>query len=261
MYAFLGYGNGALTQKIRFGSHQFYDPQQVLVSDFNGDGRLDYVVFDYFRIYVFFGSVNEAYLDMTSFSTGNNSSPRSVCVDDLNNDNRLDIVVANAGSNNIGVFLGLGFGDFADQTTFSTGTGSVPYSVALGDFNNDNRMDIAVANYGTGNVGIFLGYGNGTFTSQTTYVTDPTSDPCSIVVGDVNNDTRLDIVVANIYANYILVLVGVGDGSFANKTIIHMGYGSLPIFVRLSDLNNDHILDIAVTNYGYGNIEILSNVC
>ncbi len=257
----LGYGNGALAGNIRFGSDDFYDPQQVLVSDFNGDGRLDYAVMDHYRIYVFFGSVNEDYLGMTSFTTGNNSSPRSVCIGDLNNDNRLDIVVANVGNNNIGVFLGLGFGDFADQTTFSTGNASEPYFVALGDFNNDNRMDIAVANYGSGNVGIFLGYGNGTFTSQTTYATDPTSDPCSLAVGDVNNDTRLDIVVANFYANYILVLFGVGDGSFANNTIIHMGYGSLPIFVRLGDLNNDSILDIAVTNYGYGNIEILSKVC
>jgi hypothetical protein len=257
----LGYGNGALAPLIRLESDTFYNPQQVLVADFNGDGRLDYAVMDCYGIYVFFGSVNEGYLDTASFSTGNNSSPRSICVSDLNNDNRLDVIVANTGSNNIGVFLGSGSGDFAPQTTFSTGDNSQPYSVALGDFNNDNRTDVAVANYGTGNIGIFLGYGNGTFTPQRTYATDHTSDPCSIVVGDVNNDTRLDIVVASFHADYVMVLLGVGDGSFTNKTIIDMGYGSLPISVVLSDLTSDNILDIAIANYGYGNIEILSQVC
>ena len=239
----------------------FYSPQQVLVSDFNGDGRLDYAVYDFYRIYVFFGSVLDSYLDMRSFPTGNDSLPRSIGVGDLNNDNKLDVIVANSGSNTIGVFLGLGFGDFADQITFSTGTGSIPYSIGLGDFNSDNRTDIAVANYGLGNVGIFLGYGNGSFTSQTIYATNPTSDPGSLVLGDVNNDARLDIVVANFYGGYILVMLGVGDGTFTNNTIVYMGYNSLPIFVGLADLNHDAILDIAIVNYGYGNIEVLSKLC
>ena len=46
---------------------------------------------------------------------------------------------------------------------YSTGFASAPNMVAVGDFNNDHRLDIAVANYGTNNVGIFFGFGKWIF--------------------------------------------------------------------------------------------------
>ncbi|CAF1549090.1 unnamed protein product, partial [Rotaria sp. Silwood1] len=39
-------------------------------------------------------------------------------------------------------------------------TDSSPWSVAIGDFNNDTILDIVVANLGSDNVGVFLGRGN-----------------------------------------------------------------------------------------------------
>ncbi|CAF5182509.1 unnamed protein product, partial [Rotaria sp. Silwood1] len=39
-------------------------------------------------------------------------------------------------------------------------TDSSPWSVAVGDFNNDTLLDIVVVNHGSDNVGIFLGWGN-----------------------------------------------------------------------------------------------------
>jgi hypothetical protein len=53
---------------------------------------------------------------------------------------------------------------FIDQMTYSTGSGFVPYAVTIADFNNDQRMNIAVANFGTNNIGVFLGTRNATFT-------------------------------------------------------------------------------------------------
>ena len=114
---------------------------------------------------------------------------RSVAIGDFNNDSRLDIVVANYQANNIGIFIGYGNGSFSSQTTYSTGSGSNPYSVTVGDLNNDGRPDIAVANYGTSNVGVFIGYGNGSFTSQKTYSTR--GDP-------IHNQSLLEISTTTI---------------------------------------------------------------
>ncbi|CAF4872921.1 unnamed protein product, partial [Rotaria sp. Silwood2] len=59
----------------------------------------------------------------------------------------MDIVVANYDTDSVGILLGFSNGTFARQTTFPTGSGSSPISVAIADFNNDSQPDIAVANY------------------------------------------------------------------------------------------------------------------
>ena len=94
---------------------------------------------------------------------------KSLAADDFNNDHRLDIVTANTGINNIGIMLGSEYGGFGTQTTYSTGDDSQPCSVAVGDFNNDGHMDIAVSNSYMHNVGVLLGIGNGMFQAQRTF--------------------------------------------------------------------------------------------
>jgi hypothetical protein len=68
-------------------------------------------------------------------------------------------LVANYGTNNIGILFGYGNGSFQDQTTYSTGYDSMPYPIAVGHFNKDNQLDIAVANYGTNNISISILFG------------------------------------------------------------------------------------------------------
>ncbi|CAF1284143.1 unnamed protein product [Rotaria sordida] len=75
--------------------------------------------------------------------------PRSVAIGDFDNDTALDMVIANHIMNNIAVYLGHDDGTFKDPIMYSTGSHSSPYMVIVGDFNNDNRLDIAVANFGT----------------------------------------------------------------------------------------------------------------
>ncbi|CAF4343079.1 unnamed protein product [Rotaria sp. Silwood2] len=92
-----------------------------------------------------------------------NSPTESLAIGDFNHDHRLDIVTANYGANNIETLLEYGNGTFSNLETFSTGMFSRPSSVAVNDFNNDARLDIAVTNFGTNSMGIFLGYDNTTF--------------------------------------------------------------------------------------------------
>ncbi|CAF1358890.1 unnamed protein product [Rotaria sordida] len=172
------------------------------------------------------------------YDTGISSSPYAVVVGDFNSDSRLDIIVANYGTNNVGVFLGYGNGTFANQQTYSTGDSSRPTALTIGDFNNDSRLDIAVANYRANNVGIFLGYGNGIFANQMTYSTGVSSGPIALVIGDINNDSRLDIAVANYGTNNI---------------------GSHPQSIALGDFNNDYRQDIVVAHSDTGSVGVLLN--
>src|SRR6266542_5417611 len=104
---------------------------------------------------------------------------------------------------------------FGPKTDF--GTGARSRSVAVGDFNGDGKLDLAVANEnssraGSGNdsatVSILLGTGTGSFGAKTDFGTGGAS---SVAVGDVNGDGKLDLAVANDYAAVVL-LRGRGGG-------------------------------------------------
>ena len=56
---------------------------------------------------------------------------------------------------------------FNPATNFLVGTG--PAFVAIGDFNKDGKLDLAVARAPDGNVSILLGVGNGTFGAATNF--------------------------------------------------------------------------------------------
>ncbi|UJR18376.1 hypothetical protein I4U23_005280 [Adineta vaga] len=230
----LGYGNGTFANQMMFPTGS--QPYSVAVGDFNNDNRSDIVVANYngSSVSVLLGYGNGTFASQRIFPAGN--GPRSIAVGDFNDDNQLDIVVANDGSMNgifnVGLLLGYGNGTFASQITFSDGYR--PYSVTVGDFNNDNRLDIAMANYFSDNVGVRLGYGNGTFAGQKTFTTG--AGPWSVAVGDFNNDNRSDIAVANYNGFNVGVLTGDGDGAFPNQTTYSTGVSSFPNAIAVAVL-------------------------
>ncbi|CAM4988716.1 unnamed protein product, partial [Rotaria socialis] len=125
--------------------------------------------------------------------SGGGSDLQCVVIGDLNNDSNLDIVLANYGSNSVGFLVGYGNGSFKNEILLSIDSNSHPNLIAIGDFNDDSILDIAAVNYGTKKVDMLLGYGHGTFASQTSEGISVDSRPLAITSGDFNNDKRSDI--------------------------------------------------------------------
>ena len=195
------------------------------------------------------------------YNTGDGSKPHSVATADFNNDTRLDIIVANYGTNNIGILLGYSNGSFGTMNTYSTGTNSGPYSVAVDDFNNDRHLDIVVSNSEADNIAIFLGYGNGSFNNGTKYSTGIGSRPYIVTLGDMNNDNVLDIIIANSGTSNIVLFHGDGTGAFGKRISYALGYGYHPYSVAVNDLNRDGWLDIVIACFDTNHIEILLKIC
>ena len=112
--------------------------------------------------------------------------------------------------------------------TFSTGSRSAPYAVAVGDFNNDSQLDIAITHYGNNKLGILLGCINGTFFNQLTYSTGDSSHPFHLAIGDFNNDRRLDIIVANSDTDNVGMFFGYVSEGFLTAPVYLMEYSSQP---------------------------------
>src|SRR5215475_2899469 len=73
---------------------------------------------------------------------------------------------------------------FGKATDFDVGT--VPLSAAVGDFNADGTLDLAVANGSSNSVSILLGTGTGSFGAATNFAVG--TDPAAVAVGDFNGD-------------------------------------------------------------------------
>ena len=223
----------------------------VAVGHFNNDTQLDVVVANSGtnNIMVLCGNGNGHVSHQTTIDTSP-SRPLYVAVGDFDNNGHSDIVFIGYGTHSIGILLGFGYGTFRAPLYLSTGYDSFPYSLALGDVNSDGQLDIVVANYGTDNISLFFGYGNGTFGNQTTYTTGINSRPYSVALSDLNNNTHLDIAVVNSNTDEIKLFFDYENGFFHASALYSTGENSNPISIAIADFNNDNISDITILNNG-----------
>jgi hypothetical protein len=127
--------------------------------------------------------------------------------------------------------------------------------VAQADFNGDGNLDLAVSNYSTESVSIFLGKGDGTFqAAQNISLSGPNGGPYGVVTGDFNNDGNIDIAVGYEGSN-ISILLGNGDGTFQTPQTVTAGNYALEL--TTGDFNGDGNLDLAVTNNDDGTVSVL----
>ena len=221
-----GIGNGSFSAQTSIFTHSSR-PIWINLADFNNDKQADIAIANYGTqsVSILYGFGNGTFTEPTILSTGEDSLPSAVIGADFNNDNQTDLAVANTGTNNLVIFLRNSDGSFFKQSIYSTGRDSRPRSIAVGDFNGDTLLDIAVANYGTKNIGVLLGRGNAAFTNQTTYFIDPAA-PYVIRALDFNNDKRIDLMISSVGTNNIGFLLGYGNGTFAIPQLYSTGSSS-----------------------------------
>jgi hypothetical protein len=81
--------------------------------------------------------------------------------------------------------------------------------------------------------------------------------PGNILIGDMNNDRKLDLVVACATARSITVLEGKGNGQFG-ATLSNTTLAEPPGEIALGDFNNDGKLDLAVASHDSYGVALLT---
>lgn len=243
----------------------------IALADLNGDGRLDVVTANGVApnvnsvvgsISVLLGNGNGTFQPAVTYVSGGRFA-LSVAVADLNGDGKPDVVVANRDNGNlqgtVGVLLGNGDGTFQPVVTYSSG-GLFATSVVVADLNGDGKPDLVIGNEENeaataAGIGVLLGNGDGTFQSAVVYPAS-LSSCCGLAVADLNNDGKLDVLVAGgngscpktvLPCGFVAVLLGNGDGTL--QSAVNYASGGLgATAVAVADLNGDGKPDLAVAN-------------
>lgn len=224
----------------------------IATADFNGDQKPDVAIAgDEGEVSVLIGQGGGVFKAGANLQVGaatqNAILPSTVAAGVLKTGGPVDLV-ASDGANGASVFIGNGDGTFqAPQSV--PGTGSGTSFVLLGNFHNNQKLDMALANQTSNNLTLLPGNGDGSFGAGTTLPAG--TGPVAIAAADFNKDGNLDLAVVNggdVFTKdpgNLMIYLGKGNGVFA--TPVPYPAGMNPNSVTAADVNKDGAPDLIVT--------------
>lgn len=228
----------------------------VAVADLDGNGRMDVVT-----------AFDRAYSDGTDGgfvstrmgqgasgitfgsplrSTGG-AAPGPIVLANLDGNPQPDLVLCNGASSTVTLLYGSATtpGTFGSEVDLQLGANRFAYAVAVADFNNDGKQDIAVAASGGTDVLLFLQNAGGGFTGVTPVSIPVGATPYSLAAGALSGANQ-DLAVG-LSGGQLAVLKGNGDGTFQAQ--VNYACGTTPAAIKIADLDGVNGADLAVVDY------------
>lgn len=227
-------------------------PYSIAVARLDEDDDLDLAISNYFTsdVTILLNNGDGTFDPASGSPIAVGYLPGSVAAGDLDGDGDTDLVVANEFDNNVTILRNNGLGQFTPDAG-RLAVGGSPKSVVVGRFYDDGQdgsgvgLDVAVANYDTDNISIWLNNGQGRFTTRVEVLAG--DGPVGLSAGDLDRDGDQDLVVTNLNSQNISVLRNNGFGSFA-KLPDDLSAGVGVRSVVAVDMDHDTDADVIVTN-------------
>jgi len=228
-------------------------------ADFNGDTLLDLALKTPFGIRVMLGNGNGTFrYGPFTIIPGVPGALASIDDANLDGDGRRDLVASDAATQQVFSLTNRGDGSFTirDRATVPL----APTTVRAGDLNHrglDSLVVLPEVNAPSISAAVLLNDGTGGLQAPTYYpagFADPVGE-----LGDFNSDGHLDIAAVNTFSGKIVVLAGVGDGTF--KPAGTFGTSVNAQTPAIGDFNRDGRADIAVPVNCPGISGFLGKIC
>jgi hypothetical protein len=257
--------NGSVMETARLATGVF--PTRISSADLDGDGLQDLVVSNVGSrdVSLFLAQPAGDFQTLPRIPVG--VAPSALELADVDHSGSVDILVANAVSGDVSLLLNRDHAAF-EEYRYRVGTGFYtldsdargPYvrslagtdAVATGDFNEDGRTDLIVANPGEHGFGVVFGSPHGGFVNPSRQDSVLTGTrPALLRIGDFNRDGHQDLALINEEIHEIWIFVGDGHGEFTKVSVVDTG--NVPTGLTVTDVTGpqdqpDGLLDLLVGN-------------
>lgn len=244
------------------------NPVWSAIGDLDGDGKLDLTSLNLSAL------TASVYLNTTSTGKFTSSSlaipvnfttlanAEGMNVADLDGDGKPEMMVPNSNNNTVSVFLNtstVGNVSYAAGVEFTAHT--TPKYVTTADIDGDGKIDMVVANRDGGTVSIIRNtstVGALSFAPSVSYATGTT--PWYLAVGDLDDDGKPDVVIANEGSNTVKVFRNTSPVGGVSFDGIDLATGIGPRGLGIADIDGDGKLDIVVSHTSETFVSVFRNV-
>ena|GEM_PF-1788471 len=201
----LNNGDGSFAAASSWSTTGDIHPVQMVIADFNGDGRMDLAVTNNVinSVAILAGNGDGSFALPVQVATG--LGPRGITAGDIDGDGDIDLIAANFSGGSVSVLRNDGAGGFAAPSNIATGFS--PYDIALGDLDGDGDLDMVVSNSGSSTLSILMNDGAGGFSATGGETIAVGISPGGLALGDFDHDGDLDIATSNFGSNSSHILL------------------------------------------------------
>ncbi len=180
------------------------EPLDIAAGQFTDDAMLDLVVVNKVgnTVQLLTNNGSGVFTAGAPIASGGKNSV-SIAVGNFTGDASTDVAVVHASPSmtdtpfgGVTVLRGDGAGGLTLTPNYIR-VGALPIDSVVADFNGDDRDDLAVANFSSNSISILLGQADGTFRAQAA-ILGTASGAFDIAVGDVDNDSDMDVIASNL---------------------------------------------------------------
>ena len=233
---------------------QFWDGRGLTSGDFNRDGHIDLVFASTERGLYFYAGEGNGRFKRVAMPIGRVAEMPvfNAALVDVDNDGWPDLVITTFRQGNHLIRNTGGVFDVANMTPIRNRDDAVlTVAMSFGDINGDGLIDMAVGNWAAGWYRRIPGEearsrvvfnDGGKLTGEKFFeLPGPPGETLTILLSDINQDGRLDLLVGNDFEQPDIVYIGDGEGGFRQ---LRRQYGVIPftttttMAIKSADLHN-----------------------